>query len=190
MNTDAMRNRRAWDAASDEYQRDHREQLTAKAEAWGVWSIPETELQLVGEVARRDVLEFGCGGAQWSIALAKPGARCTALDNSQRQLEHAREAIAQAHVDVRLVHAAAEDAPFPDGSFDLVFCDRCAEFHGAGSHDSGRRTVVAARRHGFTIEKLFEPRPTEDAVTTYQSFAPYDWARDFPLELMVRARLG
>lgn len=42
---------------------------------------------------------------------------------------------------------------------------------------------------GFTIEKLLEPRPTEHAVTTYQSFAPYDWARDFPLELMFRARL-
>jgi len=49
------RNRRAWDAASDAYQARHGPQLTGDPAAWGVWSLPETELVLLGDVAARDV---------------------------------------------------------------------------------------------------------------------------------------
>ncbi len=38
--------------------------------------------------ATATVLEYGCGGVQWSISLAKRGARCTGLDNSLRQLDY------------------------------------------------------------------------------------------------------
>jgi SAM-dependent methyltransferase len=107
----------------------------------GVWSYPESELQLLGDVADRDVLEYGCGGAQWSISLAKRGARCTGLDNSQRQLDYARAAVTAARADVRLVHAAAETPPFPDGSFDVVFCD-----HGAFSFTAPEQTIPQAAR--------------------------------------------
>ena len=48
------------------------------------------------------------------------------MDNSARQLEHARERLAEAGVDFPLVHASAGEAPFDDASFDVVFCD-----HGA-----------------------------------------------------------
>ena len=33
--------------------------------------IPEAELRVLGDVAGKDVLELGCGAAQWSIALAQ-----------------------------------------------------------------------------------------------------------------------
>ena len=58
--------------------------------AWGVWQIPEAELHVLGDVDGRDILELGCGAAQWSIALAQAGARPVGLDLSDRQLEHAR----------------------------------------------------------------------------------------------------
>jgi len=41
-----------------------------------VWSIPESELNVLGDVRDKDVLEFGCGAARWSIALSRLGARC------------------------------------------------------------------------------------------------------------------
>src|SRR4029077_6517349 len=88
--------------------------------------IPESELQVLGDVAGKDVLELGCGAAQWAVLLAQQGARVTGLDNSERQLEHARERMAAAGVDFPLVHAPAEWFPPPDASFDIVFCD-----HGA-----------------------------------------------------------
>ena len=91
-----------------------------------MWQLPESELQVLGDVSGNDVLELGCGAAQWSILLARRGARVVGLDNSAKQLEHARQLMAAAGVDFPLVHASAEEVPLPDASFDIVFCD-----HGA-----------------------------------------------------------
>ena len=120
--SDAELNRQRWDALSDEYQERHRETLGRAEARWGMWQIPESELLILGDVSGLDLLEYGCGAAQWSILLARQGARPVGMDNSARQLEHARAAGA----DFPLVHAAAGEAPFPDESFDIVFCD-----HGA-----------------------------------------------------------
>lgn len=120
----AARNRRLWDERADAYQAEHGAQLEASGgTAWGVWQIPESELGVLGEVAGREVLELGCGAAQWSIALAAAGANVTGLDNSARQLEHARELMARTGASFPLVHSSAESTPFEDASFDIVFCD-------------------------------------------------------------------
>ena len=63
--------------------------VRSRAGASGRSASPE--LDVLGEVDGKDVLELGCGAAQWSILLAKQGARPVGLDNSERQLEHARE---------------------------------------------------------------------------------------------------
>jgi SAM-dependent methyltransferase len=138
---DFEQNRRAWDAASDEYQKRHREQLAARPDAWGIWSQPEADLELLGPVDGRDILEYGCGGALWSIALAAKGGRCTGIDNSARQLEHARAAIEASSAVVTLVHGNAESTPFAEGSFDIVFCD-----HGAMSFADPERTIPDVAR--------------------------------------------
>lgn len=109
--------------------------------AWGVWSIPEDQLQILGDVADKDVLELGCGGALWSIALTKRGARCIGLDNSTRQLEHARENQRKAGVEFPLILGSAENVPLPEGSFDIVFCD-----HGAMSFLDPAISVPEASR--------------------------------------------
>ena len=120
--SDAERNRAFWDARADGYQEAHREHIGRPEPRWGIWQLPERELQVLGEVAGKDVLELGCGAAQWSILLAAQGARCVGFDNSERQVAHARAAGA----DFPLVHGSAESLPFRDASFDVVFCD-----HGA-----------------------------------------------------------
>jgi SAM-dependent methyltransferase len=135
------RNRAAWNARSDAYQAEHGWFLDPDRPAWGVWQVPEDELRILGDVAGRDVLELGCGAAQWSIALAGRGARVTGLDFSERQLEHARRNMAAAGVDFPLVEADAEDVPLPDRSFDVVFCD-----HGALSFTDPRAAVPEAAR--------------------------------------------
>ena len=138
---DALHNRERWDAYSDEYQQLHRELLGRPEPRWGMWQIPEAELQILGEVAGKDVLEYGCGAAQWSILLARQGARPVGLDNSGRQLEHARRLMAEAGVDFPLVHASAGEAPLADESFDVVFCD-----HGAMTFADPYRTVPEVSR--------------------------------------------
>jgi SAM-dependent methyltransferase len=138
----AAANRANWNVDSDTYQSDHGAQLAASGGlAWGVWQIPEAQLQVLEEVKGRDILEFGCGGAQWSIALAKQGARPVGLDISEAQLTHARRLMEEAGVDFPLVHASAEAVPLPDRSFDVVFCD-----YGAMTFADPYATVPEAAR--------------------------------------------
>jgi SAM-dependent methyltransferase len=243
---DSLRNRAGWDAYSDEYQRKHGAQLDKARTAWGVWSIPEADLQVLGDVAAKDVLELGCGAAQWSIALAALGARPVGLDNSARQLEHARRLIAEAGLDVPLHHASAEDVPLPDASFDIVFCDHGAtsfadplrvvpevsrllrpgglfafntattlmlmcwddekdalgqrlilDYFGMHRLDEDEQIAFALptgqwirlfRENGFEVEDLIELRPPEGATTTYDEFAPIEWARRWPAEEIWKVR--
>jgi SAM-dependent methyltransferase len=138
----AGRNRAAWNADADDYQARHGSQLLAGGGmGWGAWHIPESELRVLGEIAGRDVLELGCGAAQWSIALARAGARPVGLDLSERQLSHARRVMAEAGVDVPLLQGSAEAVPLAAASFDVVFCD-----HGAMNFADPFRTVPEVAR--------------------------------------------
>ena len=134
-------NRATWDRISDEYQARNRGFIGRPEPRCGMWQLPEAELQILGEVDGKDVLELGCGAAQWSILLAGRGAGVTGLDNSARQLEHARELMDAAGVDFPLVHSSAEEVPLPDASFDVVFCD-----HGAMTFGDPYRTVPEVSR--------------------------------------------
>lgn len=121
---DARRNRAAWEDGSDDYQRRHGPALAGdRALAWGLWRIPEKELNVIGDVDGKTTLELGSGAAQWSVALAAQGAFPVALDISHRQLVHARRRASAARKRISVVQAAAEYLPFADGSFDVVFCD-------------------------------------------------------------------
>ena len=173
-----VRSQAAWNDESDAYQARHGDQLASVGGlAWGVTQMPESELHVLGDVAGKDILEFGCGAAQWSIALAQLGARPVGLDLSERQLEHARRLMAEAGVSFPLIHASAETVPLPDASFDIVFCD-----HGAMTFGDPYRTVPEAARllrpgglfafnHGSTIETLCWPvgaeRPGDRMVIDY-----------------------
>lgn len=135
------RNRHGWNAQSDAYQARHGGQLERNRLAWGVWSLPESELGVLGDPAGRRVLELGCGAAQWSLFLAQAGAHAVGLDASERQLHHARVRLREAGVRLPLVHGRAEELPFADASFDLVFCD-----HGATSYSDPARSIPEAAR--------------------------------------------
>lgn len=141
LSDDARRNRAHWDTTADDYQARHGAFIRQPEPRWGVWQLPEDELGILGDVVDKDVLELGCGAAQWSIHLAKRGARAVGLDNSERQLEHARSLMGDEGIDFPLVHASAEDVPLPDASFDVVFCD-----HGAFSWADPYRVMPEAAR--------------------------------------------
>jgi SAM-dependent methyltransferase len=44
------------------------------------------------------------------------------------------------------------------------------------------------RANGLAIEDLIELRPAEDAATTYDDYAPLEWARAFPAEHIWKVR--
>jgi SAM-dependent methyltransferase len=138
-------NRLWWNRDADDYQRRNAPQIRRQAFtgdiAWGLWAIPESQLGVLGEVAGKDVLELGCGGGQWSMALARRGARPVGLDLSERQLGHARRLQDETGVRFPLVQGDAERVPLRDGRFDIVFAD-----HGAFSFADPYRTVPEAAR--------------------------------------------
>jgi SAM-dependent methyltransferase len=134
-------NRAFWNATSDGYQMKHGPQLRVDRPGWGVWQIPEDEVHALGPVEGKDVLELGCGAAEWSVALARKGAHVVGLDISERQLAHARELMAKSDVHFPLVESSAESTPFSKESFDIVFCD-----HGAIGFTDPYKTIPEAAR--------------------------------------------
>lgn len=136
------KNRAMWEVTSDSYEERNMTVLSGEnAMAWGLWRIPEAELHVLGDVVGKDILEFGCGAARWSIALAELGARPVGIDISARQLQHARRLMSEAGVNFPLIEASAEAVPLPDASFDLIFCD-----WGAMTFCDPQRTVPEAAR--------------------------------------------
>jgi len=118
----ARRNREFWDGQSADYD-ERNARFIERGMAWGLWQIPESELQVLGEVTGKDVLELGCGAAEWSRSLARAGARPVGLDNSEARLERARAANAEAGLEFPLLHASAEAIPLEDASFNVVMAD-------------------------------------------------------------------
>jgi SAM-dependent methyltransferase len=235
------RNRISWEGDSADYQARNAAQLDRWDRlAWGVWDLPEDDLQVLGDVAGMEALEYGCGACQFGIKVAKRGARVTGLDFT-----------AETGVRFPVVQADGEQVPFRDGSFDLVFCDHGVMgfadpyrtvpevarvlrpggvfvFNGTtpwiwvawGAEDDlpatremradyfGLRLVEHPDPNGATtefqltygdwirlfranrlvVEDLIELRPSEDADTTYDDYAPLDWARAFPGEHIWKVR--
>ncbi len=106
----ARANRAFWDGYSAEYQSLHQEALSGEP-TWGLWRTPDAQLGILGDVAGLDVLELGCGGAQFALQLSARGARVTGLDNSEAQLAYARELQARAGLSFPLVHSPADAPP-------------------------------------------------------------------------------
>lgn len=119
----AQRNREHWDSMAHEWVDMGRRAWASNEPAWGVWSVPESELQVLDDVAGKDVLEAGCGTAYWSSWVARRGGRAVGLDNSPKQLETARALQKEFGVEFPLHLGTAEAMPFEDASFDIVFSE-------------------------------------------------------------------
>jgi SAM-dependent methyltransferase/GT2 family glycosyltransferase len=72
--------------------------------------------------AGRDVLEIGCGAGLDLVRFARGGARVTGVDVASTALELARDYCRVADVPAVLLEADGARLPFPDASFDLVYC--------------------------------------------------------------------
>ena len=116
-----------WDEMSDRYQR--HALISTDDVHYGPLIPGEKDLRLLGDVHGKRILELACGAAQNSIALAKWGARVTAVDLSLKQLAHARPLIESEGVNVALIQADIERLTmFPDESFDIILSSNGVEF--------------------------------------------------------------
>jgi SAM-dependent methyltransferase len=90
---------------------------------WGVFEVPESDVNALGDVGGVDVVELGCGTAYFSAWLAKRGARPVGVDPTPAQLETAREMQREFGRAFPLVEAVAENVPLPDASFDVALSE-------------------------------------------------------------------
>jgi SAM-dependent methyltransferase len=90
---------------------------------WGLFNIPERDVEALGEVAGLDVIELGCGTAYFSARLARMGARPVGVDVTPAQLDTARRCQQLFGLSFPLIEANAEDVPLPGGGFDLVISE-------------------------------------------------------------------
>jgi len=119
----AVRNREMWNADAPRWVDMARTAWSTRSPYWGMWSVPEEQVHILPDVRGLDVLDLGCGTGYWCAWFARLGAAPTGLDVSERQLDTAREMQQEFGIDFPLVHASAEDPPFENGSFDLVFSE-------------------------------------------------------------------
>jgi SAM-dependent methyltransferase len=109
-----------WDEIAEEYQRLTR--ISTDDFHFGPLLPGDLELQILPEITSgMSCLELGCGAAQNSIALARRGAVCTAIDISSHQIQHAAQLAAAAKVDIELHCLPLEETlDWPGGQYDLV----------------------------------------------------------------------
>ena len=119
--SDAAHNRELWTLINAEHtDADAARNWSAEELTWGLFAVPESQVQALGDVAGRDVLELGCGTAYISAHLARVGARPVGLDVTPAQLATARRCQEHFGLSFPLIEADATAVPLPDESFDLV----------------------------------------------------------------------
>lgn len=115
-------NRAAWTESNAAYtDRNARSQWEQETVSWGLWHIPEAEVQVLPDVRGRDVIELGCGTAYVGAWLKRLGAqRVVGVDITPAQLETARRLDREFGLGLELIEANAEKVPLGDGQFDLA----------------------------------------------------------------------
>ncbi len=120
----AVRNRASWTRSNEQYTHEQGIRAWRQEEIiWGLWGIAESELEVLPDVADKDVIELGCGTAYFSARLARKGARPVGVDITPAQLETARLMQRETGIEFPLLEANAESVPLPDASFDLALSE-------------------------------------------------------------------
>lgn len=95
--------------------------LSASYFARGADGSPFGRFMRKDDVADKEVLEVGCGMGTHAALLAGAGARLTAVDLTERAVEVTRRRFQISGLRGRIERADAEQLPFADDSFELVW---------------------------------------------------------------------
>lgn len=107
------------------------------------------------------VLDVGCGGGLLAEHFSRTGAQITGVDPSGPSLEAARAHAREQQLKIEYRQGTAEELPFPDGSFDLVYC--CDTLEHVTSTDRAVAEAVRVLRPGGhylydTINRTFRSK--------------------------------
>lgn len=131
-----------------------------------LWDWRQMAALLLGDIAGKDLLDFGCGMGEESVYFAKLGARVTGIDISEVGVASLRRRAAFHRLDITALEMRADPTSFKDASFDRI--------HGLGilhhvGIEPGLAEVKRLLRPGG-IGVFLEPignSPTVEAVKTW-----------------------
>jgi ubiquinone/menaquinone biosynthesis C-methylase UbiE len=173
-------NRASWNAVSRDYQSIHR--IPTDDAHYGPRMPTERELQLVGDVAGKRLLEIGCGGGQCAIAFAKRGAIASGKDLSEEQLAFARALAQREGVNVEFTQGNIEDlSEFENESQGVVFSAWALPF----VENLGRcfrevyRVLVSGGIFVFSSDHPFGAAISDGSPPLVVKFGYWDTARDW-----------
>ncbi|HEY5949347.1 MAG TPA: class I SAM-dependent methyltransferase [Kofleriaceae bacterium] len=85
-----------------------------------LWDWRQMAAVLLGELAGKSLLDFGCGMGEESVYLAKLGARVTAIDISEIGVATVKRRAERHRLDIRAFEMRCDPTSFPAASFDRV----------------------------------------------------------------------
>jgi SAM-dependent methyltransferase len=110
-----------WNAWADQFQTEYGGGEIEVGLDWGPGAPKDDDLGVLGDLEGTKVIELGCGGAQFGLALAERGADVTGVDISAEQLSHARANADERDADVDLIEASVTDlSMIEDATYDLA----------------------------------------------------------------------
>ncbi|MEM7338363.1 MAG: methyltransferase domain-containing protein [Actinomycetota bacterium] len=122
-----LANRRQWDRVAPQWVEAGRRAYAPeqrRTPTWGCWQRPEAEVQMLADVAGRQVVELGCGTGYVSAWCLEAGAASVVgVDNSAGQLASARQLQDEFDVRFPLIHADAAAVPLADGCVDFAISE-------------------------------------------------------------------
>jgi SAM-dependent methyltransferase len=135
-------NRALWAVMNERFTDAAAKEMWARSDiVWGLFAVPERDLEVLGELRGLDVAELACGTAYFSAWLSRAGARTVAVDLSGEQLATARRQQVLRGPVFPLVQGNVEQVPLASGRFDLVVSE-----HGAAAWCDPERWLPEAAR--------------------------------------------
>ncbi len=142
------------------------EKKTRQEESWreGVDVEDYFDRIVLKEARGRNVLDIGCGRGEFTLSVAAVATKVAGVDFSMNAISRAT------NVELRL--ANAQSIPYPDESFDLVYCRRGPATYDLKTARETHRILKHDRQ--FIEEEIGEERPSstgnrplEEAKTTH-----------------------
>lgn len=131
-----------------------------------LWDWRQMAAVMLGELAGKELLDYGCGMGEESIYFARLGARVTAIDISEVGVSTLRKRAAHSKLDIRALEMRCDPTSFAAESFDRV--------HGMGIlHHVGIEAALAdvwrvLRPGGVGV--FLEPMGDAPAVEAVKTF--------------------
>ncbi len=141
-------------------------------------------LAILGSLAGKSALDYGCGHGMSAVVMARAGAKVTAFDLSPGYVAEAQKRAAANEVRIECVVANGEELPFPDACFDVVWGN--AILHHLDLAKAGRELHRVLKPGGVAV--FCEPWGGNPLLAFARSRLPYPGKDRTPDEQPLTAR--